>query len=735
MRTIQKLTVARFSKAGENDILETLPHTWNALDGQDGGADYWRGNCRYKIDLPAPTAGKRQYIEFGGVNHMATVFCNGKQLGTHKGGFSTFRYELTDFLQADNNVLTVDVFNGECDIYPQDADFTFYGGIYRNVYFLEVENSHFDLLKNGSNAIFVTPHVTGRIRVDAFPVNAENCTVVTTVYDAEGQLVAAAKSEAQEHTVLTPRIKNPHLWNGIADPYCYTLEAKLMLGDKELDCVTVLFGIRSFRVDAETGFWLNGKNLPLRGVARHQDRENMGWAISEAQHAEDIALIKEIGANTIRLAHYQHDQYFYELCDKTGFILWAEIPFITRFRPGPEAKANTLSQMIELLAQNYNHPAICFWGISNEISVTCESEELYQNLCDLNQLVRKTDPTRLTTMAQVSMLQMESEHNDITDVLSYNHYFGWYMGDVKENGPWLDAFHKLYPDRCLGVSEYGAEANPALHSAAPESHDYTEEYQAYYHHEMLKTFAARPYLWATHCWNMFDFAADSRDEGGCKGRNNKGLVTYDRKTKKEAFFIYKAYWTQTPMIHVCGERFVDRAPNQRNITVYTNCDSVTLVVNNTEIASAAVVDHAAVFKNVNLKPGENIVTAYSGETRSNTITLRTVDEPNETYILPKDETVAGNWFDDISPDAVLEFPDGYFNIKDTVGSLMEHPETNLIIQDLFDKMFAGQDTGQEMKQSIEMCRNMALEPLLVISKAPKGTDAYLNEKLNKIPKE
>lgn len=306
--------------------------------------------------------------------------------------------------------------------------------------------------------------------------------------------------------------------------------------------------------------------------------------------------------------------------------------------------------MIELLAQNYNHPAICFWGIPNEISVTCESEELYQNLCELNQLV-------------------------------------------------------------------------------------TEEYQAYYHHEMLKTFASRPYLWATHCWNMFDFAADSRDEGGCKGRNNKGLVTYDRKIKKEAFFIYKAYWTQTPMIHVCGERFVDRAPNQRNITVYTNCDSVTLVVNNTEIASAAVVDHAAVFKNVNLEPGENIVTAYSGETRSNTITLRAVDEPNETYILPKDETVAGNWFDDISPDAALEFPDGYFNIKDTVGSLMEHPETNLTIQDLFDRMFAGQDTGQEMKQSIEMCRDMALEPLLVISKAPKGTDAYLNEKLNKIPKE
>ena len=734
MRTKTLLTSARFAKIGEEFSTVALPHTWNAMDGQDGGADYWRGTGYYEIDLPAPTPGKRQYIEFRGANHIAAVSCNGKKLGTHKGGFSTFRFDLTDVMGPEDNVLNVEVFNGNCQVYPQQADFTFYGGLYREVAFIEAETAHFDLLKTGTNAVFVTPHVTGRIRVDAFPVNAEGCTVIATVLDAQGNAVATAKAAAEEHTVLTPRVKNPHLWNGMTDPYCYKLEAKLVKGEDVLDTVTELFGIRSFRVEANTGFWLNGKNVPLHGVSRHQDRENKGWAIGKAEHEEDIALIKEIGANTIRLAHYQHDQYFYELCDRTGFALWAEIPFITEFRPGPEARENTLSQMTELIAQNYNHPSIFFWGISNEISVTCESEELYQNLVALNALARKMDPSRLTTMAQVSMLQMESEHNDITDILSYNHYFGWYMGDVSENGPWLDKFHALYPDRCLGVSEYGAEANLALHSAAPESHDYTEEYQAYYHHEMLKTFAARPYLWSTHVWNMFDFATDSRDEGGCKGRNNKGLVTYDRKTKKDAFFIYQAYWSEIPMVHVCGERFIDRAPDQRNITVYTNCDTVTLVVNGEAVETKSAVDHVVVFENVAMREGENTVTAFSGEVEANTITLKAVAEPNETYALPKEDTVAGNWFDDIRADAVLEFPEGFFSIKDTVGEMLDHPEASKIINDLFDRMFAGMDNAKDMQKSIEMCRNMALEPLLVVCKAAKGTDAYLNEKLTKIPK-
>ena len=503
---------------------------------------------------------------------MATVYCNHRELGTHKGGFSTFRFDLTPAMKAEGNVLTVVVSNAVSDIYPQTADFTFYGGLYRDVNFIEVNEAHFDLLKDGTAGVFVTPHASGNTRLDLFPVNAEGAYISVALKDAEGNTVAAGGAAAEEHTNILIDVKVPHLWNGMADPYCYTAEASIVKDDVILDTVTVTYGYRSFHVDPNTGFWLNGKNVPLHGVSRHQDRLDKGWAISKTDHEEDVAIIKELGANTIRLAHYQHDQYFYDLCDHTGFALWAEIPFISRFIPSQEAYDNTISQMTELVAQNYNHPSIFFWGIANEILIGADNEPLRKNLRDLNQLAKSMDPSRLTTIAEVSGTPMNSEHVYITDVVSYNHYFGWYGGDVSQNGPWLDKFHELNPSVALGVSEYGAENIVKWHSATPMNHDYTEEYASHYHHEMLKTFATRPYLWSTHVWNCFDFAADARNEGGVIGRNNKGLVTYDRKLKKDAFYIYKAYWTTDPMVYVAGRRFADRAPEERNITVYTNCE-------------------------------------------------------------------------------------------------------------------------------------------------------------------
>ena len=686
MRTTTLLTCARFAKEGEAFAPVSLPHTWNAKDGQDGGNDYWRGVGTYRIDLPDPTDGKRQFIEFKGANHVATVYCNGRLLGQHKGGFSTFRFDLTAAMRPTGNVLRVDVSNAPSDIYPQTADFTFFGGLYREVSFIETAPAHFDLLKTGTNAVFVTPMVSGTTRLDLFPVDAGGCTVSVDLKDASGAVVASASAPAEAHTVLTLSVKAPHLWNGMADPYCYTAEASLLRGDEVLDTVAVDYGYRSFHVDPNTGFWLNGKNTPLHGVARHQDRLDKGWAISRADHEEDIALIKEVGANTVRLAHYQHDQYFYDLCDHTGFVVWAEIPFISRFIPGQEAHDNTLSQMTELVAQNYNHPSIFFWGISNEILIGKDREDLRQNLREVNALAKRLDPSRMTTMAQVTMTPMESEHNIITDVESYNHYFGWYFGEAADNGPWLDQFHAMYPDRCLGVSEYGAEAILKWHSAYPENHDYTEEYACEYHHDMLKTFATRPYLWATHLWNMFDFAADGRDEGGVQGRNNKGLVTYDRKTKKDAFYLYKAYWTTEPMLHVCGVRFVDRAPGERNVTVYTNCPSVTLILNGAEVATLEAVDHAAVFKDVPLKDGPNTVSARCGDVASNTIILNGVAEHNYAYDLPEGNDAA-NWFDDPKAREArkpLNYPEGFYSIKDKVTDLLANSETAAIIHDAME---------------------------------------------------
>ena len=678
MRTKTLLTCARFAKPHEAFAPVSLPHTWNAFDGQDGGNDYWRGIGTYEIDLPNPTRGMKQYIEIQGANHVATVYCNGRELGTHKGGFSTFRYDLTPAMKAEGNVLTVVVSNAVSDIYPQTADFTFYGGLYRDVNFVEVAPAHFDLMKHGTDAVFVTPHCSGKTRLDLFPVNAEGATLAVELKDAEGNVVGTGAAEAADHAHIIIDVKNPHLWNGMADPYCYTATASIVKDEAVLDTVTVTYGYRSFHVDANTGFWLNGKNVPLRGVSRHQDRQDKGWAISKADHEEDIALIKEVGANTIRLAHYQHDQYFYDLCDHTGFALWAEIPFISKFIPTEAAYENTISQMTELVAQNYNHPSIFFWGISNEILIGVDNEPLRKNLRDLAKLAKSMDPSRLTTLAQVSGTPMDSEHNYITDVVSYNHYFGWYGGDVAHNGPWFDAYHKLNPDIPLGVSEYGVENITHWHSATPMNHDYTEEYANYYHHEMLKTFATRPYLWSTHVWNMFNFAADARDEGGVVGMNNKGLVTYDRKLKKDAFYIYKAYWTEEPMVYVAGRRFADRAPEERNVTVYTNCDEVTLVVNGAEVATAKAVDHCVVFENVALADGANTVTAKCGEI-SDTITLNGVAEHNADYTLPDIAAAmaVGNWFDEVTDNEdsdEIVITEGCYSIEDPFAELAANEE-------------------------------------------------------------
>lgn len=645
MRSYQLLKQANFAKTGQAFEPIQLPHTWNALDGQDGGNDYWRGVGTYEIPLPDPTAGKRQYIEIRGANHVATVWCNGWELGTHKGGFSTFRYELTNTLNPTGNVLQVSVSNAPSDIYPQHADFTFFGGLYRDVYFVEVEDAHFDLMKHGSEAVFVSAYSGGTTRVDLFPVNAEGCQILLELLDAEGNVVYSDTASAQPHTYFNAVLENAHLWHGVEDPYCYQARATLQRDGQALDQVTVTYGYRSYHIDPERGFFLNGRSVPLRGVCRHQDRENKGWAISREDHLEDAEMIRDIGANTIRLAHYQHDQYFYDLCDKMGFAVWAEIPYISHHIPGQEAYDSTMSMMTEMISQCYNHPSIIVWGISNEITIYNICEEQYRNLCDLNALVKRMDPSRPTTMAQLSRLDITDPQIQITDVQSYNYYHGWYTNTVAENGSVMDHFHATHPDRALGVSEYGVENILKWHSATPFNHDYTEEYASFYHHELLKVFAQRPYLWATHVWNMFDFAADLRNEGGIKGRNNKGLVTYDRKIKKDAYFIYKAYWNKEPMVHVAGRRFTDRAPGERDVTVYTNCPAVTLFLNGEALATVQTADHAAVFTDVPLREGKNTLTAKAGSV-SDTITLCGVKEHNTAYDLPDLAAAlqAGNWF-------------------------------------------------------------------------------------------
>ncbi|MGN0998455.1 MAG: glycoside hydrolase family 2 protein [Faecousia sp.] len=645
-----------------------LPHTWNAQDGQDGGNDYYRGNCWYAKKLVTPRLDGRQlWIEFEGAAMTAEVFLNGVKLCRHEGGYSTFRVNLTPNLKPEGkeNLLCVSVDNGKNDrVYPQKADFTFYGGIYRNVNLIAVPENHFVLDHFGAPGIRVTPKLsedlkTAHVTLEAFVTGGN-----TVTFTAAGQEVMVPVTEGKASAVIT--IENVRLWNGIADPFLYTAEAALDSGDT----VSARFGCRTIGFDADKGFWLNGRNIRLCGAARHQDRQGLGNALTRQEHEEDIALLLDMGANTVRLAHYQHDQYFYDLCDEKGLIVWAEIPYISEHLPG--GNENTVSQMTELIEQNYNHPSIVCWGLSNEITSSGMSEALKENHRVLNDLCHTLDSTRPTTMAHVFMLNSEDPFVQLPDIRSYNLYYGWYVGEPEQNDEWFDSYHAKHPDSVIGLSEYGADANPQYQNGKPEKGDWSEPYQAVYHEHMLKMWLERPYIWAMHCWNMFDFGADGRDEGGKPGQNQKGLVTFDRKIKKDAFFIYKAYLSKEPFVHVCGSRYVDRAEAETEVKVYSNLREVTLLVDGREFA-AQEGDKVFTFR-VPIT-GKHTITAVSGE-NSDTITIRHVESCNESYCKPG--TQITNWFD--REDEIVK--EGFFSIKDSMGAVKANPEAAAVLNRL-----------------------------------------------------
>ena len=614
-----------------------IPHTWNAQDGQDGGNDYWRGTCTYEKHFKAPaySSEQRVYLQFAGVNSSARVTLNGTVVLEHDGGYSTFRRDVTQCLQEEN-ILIVEADNSVNDrVYPQKADFTFYGGIYRDVKLLVVNKHHFDLDYYGGPGIAVSPEVRGEdaaVWVRTWH-NTPEGEVRIVLKDAEGNVVGTG--DDTDETIV---IEKAHLWHGVEDPYLYTCEAALLVGGEVVDTVSTNFGVRSFRVDPNKGFFLNGKSYPLRGVCRHQDWKGIGNALLKEHHDTDMAMIREVGANTIRLAHYQHDQYFYDLCDRYGMVVWAEIPYISEHMPG--GRENTLSQMKELIVQNYNHPSICVWGLSNEITISTKNNaDMLDNHRQLNELVHEMDPSRPTTLACYAMCGPFNPVGHLSDLVSWNLYLGWYTPFMWLNNLWVDFFHWRYPNRCLGYSEYGCEAMTNLHATHPVRGDQTEEYQCKYNEFMLKFFEKRPFMWATHLWNMFDFAADARHQGGEPGMNHKGLVTFDRKIKKDSFYLYKAWWTTEPFVHLCGKRYVDRAGRKARVKVYSNCDRVTLLVNGREFATQT---GSRVF-DFEVPMTEDLhLEAVSGQCRDTSF-IHKVAVPNLAYKLPKDGGSGSNW--------------------------------------------------------------------------------------------
>ena len=661
-----------------------LPHSYNAIDGQDGGNDYYRGTAYYakQLNKEALPAADLYYLEIRGANSSADVYANGNLLAHHDGGYSTWRVDITKQLQ-NNELLVIAVDNSANDrVYPQMADFTFYGGLYRDVNIVCVNESHFDLDYYGTPGIKVTPIMDGdaaNVEVEVFLTNNKpGQTVSYQILDAEGNTVATKECA---DTKVSFRIEHAHKWHGRKDPYLYTAKALLVAEGNVLDSVSARFGCRSFRIDPQNGFILNGEEYPLRGVSRHQDRWGIGNALLPEHHKEDIDLICEVGATTIRLAHYQHDQYFYDLCDERGLVIWAEIPYISSHMP--TGRENTISQMKELITQNYNHPSIVVWGLSNEISINGATPDLIENHHILNDMCHKMDSTRLTTIAAVSMCSMDSEYVHISDVVSYNHYFGWYGGDTSMNGPWFDKFHAKYPNTPIGCSEYGCEALN-WHTSDPKQGDYTEEYQAYYHEELIRQLFSRKYMWATHVWNMFDFGADARAEGGENGQNHKGLITMDRKYKKDAFYAYKAWLNPEPMVHICGKRYVDRVEDVTKVTVYSNLPTVELFANGQSLGVKEAADHFFYFDVPNA--GETTLVAKAGELTDESF-IRKVDTFNEAYRLVEKGAIL-NWFD-------INEREGYFSLNDKMGDIMATLRGKLWFAGMMLKMKKKMDAGKK----------------------------------------
>jgi beta-galactosidase len=621
-----------------------VPHTWNAEDGQDGGDDYYRGTAWYRcgVGVPYSEDGRRFYIELDGANLEATLYMNGQEVGSHAGGYARFRFDVTSAVKAGAvNLLAIKVSNAaNPDVPPRSADYTFFGGLYRAVRFVSVDPVHLDMDSFGSSGVLAfQDHVTKeaaavRVRVavsnaDPAPREADVTASVRvrTGKDA-GQIVAKASAHvalgahATTEAMLPLQIASPHLWDGTRDPYLYALDVEVASGGRPVDAVTEPLGLRWFDFDATAGFSLNGAPLNLHGVNRHQDRQDKGWAISARDEEEDMALIRELGANAVRLAHYQHSQTFYDLCDKYGLVVWAEIPVINSAGTGPFVD-NAKQQLSELIRQSGNHPSIVTWSVANELQRDKSDPGAVEPLVKaLNALAHAEDPSRPTSLA--TFYAATDPSAAITDLVGFNRYDGWYVNAIDAFAPGLDGMRAKRPQLKMAISEYGAGAGPTIHAVTPVKMDHSEEYQLLFHEAYWQALAARPFVWGSFVWNMFDFASDGRKEGEDAGRNDKGLVTYDRKTKKDAFFWFKANWSREPFVHVTGARFKLRPKGPTDIKVYSNAAKVRLRVGGAPLAEQSAPGHVFVWSGVPLKGGPNVVEATAvvdGRTLRDRITI------------------------------------------------------------------------------------------------------------------
>ena len=608
----------------------SIPHNWGWENAQQG-KDFYRGPGWYRRELHiTPEPGKRYFLQFEAASLVADVYLNGKLLGEHRGGFGAFCFEITTNLSAaGTDLLAVRVSNQrEPDIAPLSGDFSVYGGLYRPVHLIETAAEDFTPTDHGSPGVaWLQTKVTQEeavIDVTAQISNGtrrnQSRTLVATVLDGKGNPVASR----EEKITLAPNVTapyflhvtvpKPHLWNGRLDPYLYKAVIELRTTNGVVDSVEQPLGLRFYSIDPDRGFFLNGQPYSLHGVDKHQDRFNKGWAVSEADLDEDISLIKEIGATVIRCAHYQHSDYFYSLCDQAGILVWAEIPQVNAIRNNLAFETTSAEQLRDLIRQNINHPSIFVWSLFNEVG-NGATEDPHRELQDLKIIANGEDSTRPTIAA--TSTDKYPEMNKISDLLGWNIYPGWYPGwGTKDDfGATLDKHRQDSRQGGICVSEYGAGANAAQHEQNPKQPNaggqwHPEEWQAEVHEAAWAAMNMRPFVWGTFVWCMFDFAVSSRHEGGIPGRNDKGLVTYDRKTKKDAFYFYKANWSDEPTLNITSRRFTERTNAVTDVKIYSNAKEVELLVNGVSLGKQGNATNCIfTWKDAELKPGQNQVEA------------------------------------------------------------------------------------------------------------------------------
>lgn len=736
-----------FSKEGAAASEVTLPHTFNEKDGQDG-VSMWRGIGRYEKNFTLSAEELRHflYLEIGAASLVSRVYINGNLAAENRFPFSMYRVPLNAWVQEGNNTLFIETDNSECkNVYPRMADFSFYGGIYRKVNLIVSDAVHFDYMDKSRDGVLVsTRRKSGEvweIKVEGTIVNEGeplSGTVCVTFADEHTSLSAKTELELKGSTAfeLKLEISDPHLWQGTLDPHLYTADVQILDGERVWDERKIETGFREIQITPDQGLFLNGKHLKLRGVARHQDFGGVGNAVTEEQMSTDMALIKELGANSVRLSHYQHDDYFYSLCDREGILAWAEVPFISVTFPEEEAMENIEGQMECLVKQCRNHPCIYCWGVQNEITIAGESEEVYRKVARLEKFTKSLDPGRYTAEANIYSVENKSPLNRLADLVGYNLYYGWYYKDIPDLQLRLDQFHEDCPDIPLLVTEYGVDTNPKLHTYEPGVKDYTEEYQLLFCDNALRAFEERAFFVGSYVWNLADFGSANRDEGGKTGLNQKGLVTIDRTLKKDAFYLYKAYWSQEKFVKLASSRFVHRHREENEIVVLSNAAKLSLYVNGTLVQETEQVQPMTRFEAVRLTLGDNEILVRAMDEANNvfedSMILTRVEKPDASYVLPKQTgSRVANWFEgiDLSDTTEIELDDTCYSTRDKIGTLLKNEQTKAVLKKYFGRML--EDPRAAMMESMTIDAMSKLKNLGM----PQGMLTVLNRELNVIKKD